>query len=1053
VTIQWQGSLNPGGPFTDISGATNVTYAAPTTVADTFYYQVVVNDPNSGCATPTSSVVQVIVAPDAQISATIDNPEVCIGGVSVLTATLTGGSGSVSLQWDNSSSAGGPFISIPGATNTTYTAATASDGVMYYRVRVLDSNGSSDCATPISNVLSVTVQPDAAVTVDVTNPEVCVGGSSLLISTLTGGSSLVMLQWQSADNAGGPFTDISGETDGVYIAPTTAAGLKYYRVVVSDPSNGCTEPISNVVSVLVNPDAVITVSLDNTEVCVGGSATITAVLTGGSSLATMQWQNSSSAGGPFVNIPGATNLTYSAPTTLVGTTYYRAEVSDPNSDCAEPISDVVSVTVYADAVIDVTASNSEVCVGGDATLMATVVGGSGNASLQWQSADDAGGPWTDIGGETNDFYSAPTGVAGVFYYRAIILDNNSGCATPTSDPSEIVVNDQVEIQALLDNAEICVGGLATMVAAISGGSSALSYHWQNSPDGASGWADVGVSNQPYIVSPGTAGIYYYRIRIEDSTSGCEQPFSEVVQLLVNEDAAAEVIVDNSEVCVGGSVMLTAIVTGGSSALTIQWESSTAPGGPFTAITGETNTAYNAPTGTPGITYYRIQVSDPNADCEMPSSNPTEVIVNEDAMISVFADNNEVCVGGSATFIATLTGGSSAVTLQWESSPNLGGPWTDISGETNSIYVAPTSVAGIVYYRVSVIDPNDGCAMPSSDVVELIVQEDVEVMVSVDNPEVCIGGSVILLASVSGGSSALTLQWESSSSPIGPFTQIPGETNSIYIAPTAVAGVTYYRVDVEDPVSGCESPESDPVEVIVNEDAEISVFADNDEVCVGGSVTFIATLNGGSSGATLQWEDSEIATGPFTAIPGETSPVFVAPTSNADTTYYRVSVNDPGSDCAAPVSDTIQLIVNSDPIVTAEIDDAEICVGGSVLLSTTITGGSNMHTVQWQSGPDAGGPWTDISGATDETYAPLTTIAGIYYYRVQITDDGSDCGDPASASVELIINDDVDITVYPSDAEVCVGESILLSAQVEGGSSALMIQWQIGPGVAGPWSDI
>src|SRR5690606_27878161 len=104
------------------------------------------------------------------------------------------------------------------------------------------------------------------------------------------------LQWQNSSNQSGPFAEISGETMATYQAPTSSAGTTYYRAVVVDLLNGCTQPMSNVASVIVRPDATINVEVNNAEVCIGGDATLTATLTGGSTQATLQWQSGDSTG-------------------------------------------------------------------------------------------------------------------------------------------------------------------------------------------------------------------------------------------------------------------------------------------------------------------------------------------------------------------------------------------------------------------------------------------------------------------------------------------------------------------------------------------------------------------------------------------------------------------------------------------------------------------------------------------------------------------------------------------------------------------------------------
>jgi hypothetical protein len=52
---------------------------------------------------------------------------------------------------------------------------------------------------------------------------------------------------------------------------------------IIDPNSGCSEPFSNIATVIVQPNAVVNITLNNAEVCIDGDATLTATITGGSS--------------------------------------------------------------------------------------------------------------------------------------------------------------------------------------------------------------------------------------------------------------------------------------------------------------------------------------------------------------------------------------------------------------------------------------------------------------------------------------------------------------------------------------------------------------------------------------------------------------------------------------------------------------------------------------------------------------------------------------------------------------------------------------------------
>jgi hypothetical protein len=206
----------------------------------------------------------------------------------------------------------------------------------------------------------------------------------------------------------------------------------------------------------------------------------------------------------------------------------------------------------------------------------------------------------------------------------------------------------------------------------------------------------------------------------DPASDCANPESEAMTVVVNPDPTISATVNNAEVCIDGDATLTAVLTGGSTQAHVQWQSGTSPAGPWTNISGQTSATYASPTGVSGVFYYRASVVDPVSGCATPSTGATTVIVTPDATVSTVVNNPNICIGGTATLTATVTGGSSQRTLQWQSSPDGSAGWTDISGQTATTFAAPNSAAGTFYYRLQVNDLNNGCASPASNVITLVV---------------------------------------------------------------------------------------------------------------------------------------------------------------------------------------------------------------------------------------------------------------------------------------------------------------------------------------------
>src|SRR5688572_18308319 len=206
-------------------------------------------DVSNGCGDPVSNAVTITIVGQLELSIAVNNPIVCIGGSSLITPTLTNGSGLYNYQWQSSPDGSGSWADIAlNGTSATYSPLTSVAGTTYYRLLVTDlSNG---CNDPVSNVVSVDVNIEPSVSVSVDFDNVCFSGISMISTTITNGSGVYSYQWQSSPNGSTGWSHITvNGTSATYTTVATVAGTTYYRLLLTDISNGCGDPISNVVSI------------------------------------------------------------------------------------------------------------------------------------------------------------------------------------------------------------------------------------------------------------------------------------------------------------------------------------------------------------------------------------------------------------------------------------------------------------------------------------------------------------------------------------------------------------------------------------------------------------------------------------------------------------------------------------------------------------------------------------------------------------------------------------------------------------------------------------
>jgi hypothetical protein len=135
--------------------------------------------------------------------------------------------------------------------------------------------------------------------------------------------------------------------------------------------------------------------------------------------------------------------------------------------------------------------------------------------------------------------------------------------------------------------------------------------------------------------------------------------------------------------------MTVVVTGGSGAITYQWQQS-ADG--FNGLanstgTGATTATYTPSSAVPGTTYYRVLANAANNGCDQSVSNNAVAVIAADLVITTQPSNVNECVGGTNTMTITITGGSGAITYQWQQSADGLGGWTNSvgTGATTATY--------------------------------------------------------------------------------------------------------------------------------------------------------------------------------------------------------------------------------------------------------------------------------------------------------------------------------------------------------------------------------
>jgi len=732
-------------------------------------------------------------------------------------------------------------VSITAGANGAGTAQTTSAYYWFYSWVL-----SSGCeGTRVQVAATVTPPPALTVTADKTICNNAIHQLSVT-STLADFDSYV---WSPATGlftdaaATIPYTGTSATT--VYVKNSTA-GSTIYTVTATNNTSNCVNTATSTVVVL----PVVGITSNVASVCISGTATLSAAPSTGYGAATFQWQSSVDGVAPYNDISAATNLSYTTPS-ITQTSYYKLVVKDQaGAICAQPLQTVV----VNSPTISGTTPNSR-CGTGTVNLSASATVGN---NIVWYSAPTGGVPLavgnnftTPVINATTTYYAAAyTGAVGGSY------SVGSGATTSATYPNPFYsLWSNTHNQYLIRAAELTAAGITA--GPIKG---------------------LGVD----ITSAGTLPVIDLSVKIAattatDASSFISASFTTVytsaslmpvtgLNMMTfsapfNWDGTSNIVI---EVCHGNpsssaTMSRTASVDNTSYISTIHTHKSAASDASSTCIDNTTN-----------LTTYSIR---PKFifDVDGCVSARTAVVatVTPPPALTVTADKS-ICNNAIHSMQVTSTIGDFN-TYVWSPVTNL---FTDaaatipyVAGTSASQVYLKTTTAGVTSYTITATNTTTNCVNIATSNVTVLPSTTIT---STPN-DICVSGTATLAANPATGYGNGTLQWQSSTDGVAPYTDISAATSNTYTTPT-LTQTAYYRLLVKDG-AGTTCAEINRSVVVNNPQLTGTTPATR---CGAGSVTLNATATGG----TVNWYAA--ATGGLPLASGNS---FVTPAITATTTYY------------------------------------------------------------------------------------------------------------------------------------------------------------------------
>ncbi|MDR0295584.1 MAG: hypothetical protein LBH91_05270, partial [Prevotellaceae bacterium] len=475
-------------------------------------------------------------------------------------------------------------------------------------------------------------------------------------------------------------TAIPGATASTYYYVPADGDEIYCRMISTVACASPATVYSQAIPIKATPSPVVSLAALPSEVCSGGSTTLTATVTGSTTTAmTYTWYRGATQLG--VTTTNTYNLS-----SLTLTEDYSVAVLNENG-CTG--SATVTITVYDLPVVNISANPTAVCYGEASTLTATVTGGT-TPSMTYTWYREA----AQLGTTTVNSYNVST--AGTYL---VTVFNSNGC-TATSSPVTITVVPTVDLSSTYSDVSVVAG---TVIGPFNAAGTLTGASWTNSNTavglGASGTMPIGAftaTNSTSAPISSTVTVTPYYVLNGETCIGTPATF-----IITVMPASGIVILPEAPapICVGGTVNLapsTPTLNLGVCTLIGTSGTWTLDGTDFIPpLTLNADGTY--------VLGYRI-----NTSCGIFSSNTVTVTVNALPVVNIAANSPTVCNGGSSTLTATVTGGTTtATTYTWYSGATQLGTTT-----VNDYNLSP--VTATAAYSVTVINSN-GCTATSSPV--------------------------------------------------------------------------------------------------------------------------------------------------------------------------------------------------------------------------------------------------------------------------------------------------------------------------------------------------
>ncbi len=997
VSYEWRQSTD-GIVFTPIPGSNVEIYSPPALNADTWYKRAVSSTIGGNTCTEETNFIKVTVI-NFSPGSIASNQTICEGTAPApFTSVAASGDGTKTYQWENSTD-GVAFNPIIGATSATFTSPALSVNTWFRRLSTATLPGGS--CTEITDTILVTVIIFDPGTIG-SAQTICEGSSPAAFTEVTpaSGNGTFTYQWQSSlDNV--TFTSITGATNATYTAGPLTQDT-WFRRQVTSTLNGrsCTEYTP---SILVTVNNLTPGSIAGAQTICEGDTPAAFTESGAATydgIVTYQWQQSPD-NSAWANVPsGGTGATYTPGPLTADTWFKRLVISTIGGNICTEETNVIKVTVNNFNPGSI-ASDQTICENTAASPLTSVTPtGDGTFSYKWLSSAD-GINFSQIGGALSEMYSPGILSADTWYQRVVTSTLSGNACVDSTNIVKVTVNN-LEPGSISADQDICENGDPapfTSVAPTYDG--ALSYMWQSSSDGLN-FTDLGVTTETYD-SPALSADTWFR-RSVTSTIGlnaCTEYTNMVKVTVINFSPGS--IGSDQTICENTvPAAFTSVAASGDGAKSYQWENSL-DGITFNPIVGAINATYASPALIQDTWFRRLSTATAGlTSCTEITDTVKVTVINFDP--GTISSPQTICEDSApAAFTSVDASGDGVITYQWLASLD-GTSFSNVTGATNPTYTSGTLTADTWFRRQATSSLNGRqCTEYAPDI--LVTVNNLTPGSISGTQTICEGGIPAAFTSApANGDGTITYQWQESIDGTNWNNVAAGGNVEIYVAPALTSDRWYKRIATSTlPGSVC-AEESNTIKVTVNNFDPGNIAADQ-TICENTAPAPLTSVTPTGDGIfTYKWYRSTDGTS-FAVIGTAISETYSPGLLTQDTWYYREVTSTLGTNTCVERTDTVLITVNNfvPGVIAGTTTICENTAPPAFTVTTPASGDGGIITYQWQDSPD-GISFTDIPGATADTYAPPALSADTWYKRlVTSTLNGNPCTEETNILRVTVIN--------------------------------------------------